>query len=190
LPFSGDVTTVATLVPAARRRVLRGFDATPAALRRTRINDYAVLHFSTHAIVDHDIPEMSRIALSLVDDSGRPVDGYLRPYEISQWKLEGCLVVLAACETAQGKQVMGEGVLGLSSSLLHAGASQLIAAVAAIDDEASARFFDHVYQYMLGSRPVSAARALALARRDIARNPRWSDPYYWAAFELTGRPSL
>ena len=71
-------------MPLARRRVLRGFEATPEKLRQAHVEDYAVLHFSTHAIVDHDIPEMSRIALSLVDHKGHPVDGFVRPYEVAQ----------------------------------------------------------------------------------------------------------
>jgi CHAT domain-containing protein len=188
LVFTDELRTISSLVPAARRRVLRGFEATPASLRSAEPQDYAILHFSTHAIIDHEIPEMSRIALTLVDRGGRMVDGYLRPYELAQWRLDGSLVVLAACETAQGKQVLGEGVVGLASSLLYAGASQLIATVARIDDEASAKFLDHTYRHLLGPHPVTTTRAVTLARRAIAASPRWTDPYYWASFVVIGRP--
>jgi CHAT domain-containing protein len=188
LPYTDDVRTASSLIPSARRRVLGGFDATPATLQAAHLADYAIIHFSTHAVVDHEIPEMSRIALTLVDRNGQPVDGFLRPYELAQWDLDRSLVVLAACETARGKHVLGEGVIGLVSSLLYAGASQLIATVAPIDDEAAAKFFDHVYSRLLGSPSVGAAQAVTSARRAIAASPRWADPYYWATFVVIGGP--
>jgi CHAT domain-containing protein len=190
LPFADELNTITRLLPDSRRRILRGFEATPDALRNARLADYGILHFSTHALIDNEIPEMSRIALSLVDSEGNAANGFLEPYELAQWRLEGSTVALSACETALGKQVLGEGMAGLASSLFYAGAARLIATLAKVDDEASSEFFGEVYSRLLAPQPVRLETALALARRRLSQSPRWADPYYWASFVLMGRPSL
>ena len=76
LPFAGELEEIDALVPPARRRVLRGFDDTLEKLRHMELKDFAVLHFSTHAVIDDHVPELSRIALSLVDRSGRTVTAF------------------------------------------------------------------------------------------------------------------
>lgn len=68
--FTGEVEALKSLVPPARLRILQGFDATPAALQKSKPESFAVLHFSTHAFIDDRIPELSRVALSLVDRAG------------------------------------------------------------------------------------------------------------------------
>ncbi len=187
LPFQEDVEAIRKLVPEARRDVLSGFAVNPSDLGRLRLADYGVLHFSTHALIDDRQPEVSRIALSLIDRAGRPVDGYLRPYQLARWRLDGSVVVLSACETALGKQVSGEGLSGFSSSLFYAGAGQLVLAMDKVDAEASAEFFAETYRHYLSS-PMPMERALTLARRTFAASKEWNDPYYWAPFIVVGRP--
>ena len=187
LPFSGELEIVSSLVPAARRRILTGFDANLETLRRAKPGEFAILHFSTHAEIDDRIPEMSRILLSMVSASGQAVDGVLRPYQFSQLSLNGSTVVLSACKTAAGKQVIGEGLAGFSASLFQAGAAQLVLTLSEVDAEASAEFFRQAYDHLLGSRPVPVERAVTLARRSLASSKRWSDPCYWASYLVMGR---
>jgi CHAT domain-containing protein/tetratricopeptide (TPR) repeat protein len=189
LPFSGELEIVSSLVPAARRRILTGFDANLEVLRRAQPGEFAILHFSTHAEIDDRIPEMSRILLSMVSASGREVDGVLRPYQFSQLSLNGSTVVLSACKTAAGKQVIGEGLAGFSASLFQAGAAQLVLTLSEVDAEASAEFFRQAYGHLLGSRPVPVERAVTLARRSLASSKRWSDPSFWASYLVMGRPA-
>ena len=89
--------------------------------------------------------------LSLVDPSGRPIDGFLRPYRLAQWKLDGSVVVLSACDTALGKQVLGEGLAGFSSSLFSAGAAQLVLTLNQVDAEATSEFLAETYKQVLSS---------------------------------------
>jgi CHAT domain-containing protein len=189
LPFPDDVNAIRALVPEPRRDIFDGFNVTRANLERLRLADYAVVHFSTHALMDDRIPEVSRIALSLVDREGKSMDGYLRSYQLARLRMNGSVVVLSACDTALGKQVLGEGLVGLSSSLFHAGAAQLVLSLAKVDAEPSAQFFAEVYRELWGGRHVSMERALTRARVKMAQSPRWSDPYYWAAFVVLGRPA-
>jgi len=97
-------------------------------------------------------------------------------------------VVLSACDTALGKQVLGEGLMGFSSSLLYAGGSQLVLALTKIDAEASSQFLSDVYRYYLPGNN-SMEHSITLARRTMAHSGRFSDPYYWASFVVIGRPT-
>lgn len=188
LPFNGEVDLIEAMVPPARRRILRSFDASRAMLARIHLEDYAILHFSTHALIDDRIPELSRIVLSLVNKTGCSVDGSLHPYQLGQLHLADSIVVLSACDTALGKQVLGEGMMGFSSSLLQAGASELVLTLTAVDAEASSYFLTDVYRRFLKGT-ISMEHSITLARRTMMHSRRYSDPYYWASFIVIGRPA-
>jgi CHAT domain-containing protein len=168
--------------------LLSGLEANPAALARAGPKSFAVLHFSTHSFIDDRIPELSRIVLSLVDRNGQPVDGNLRPYQISGMQLSGSIVVLSSCETALGKEVPGEGLAGFRQSLFAAGASQLVLTTGNVEAESSSAFFAEVYKEFFGARRVCMDAALTHARRILAASSRWSDPFYWASYAVVGSP--
>jgi CHAT domain-containing protein/tetratricopeptide (TPR) repeat protein len=194
LPFNAEIATVESLVPPSKRRVLRGFDANTDMVRRLALSEYAVLHFSTHALIDDRIPELSRIALTMIERDGLPVDGFLRSYHLGQLHLNGSVLVLSACDTALGKQVLGEGLAGLTMSLFRAGAAQLVLTLTEIDAEGSSAFLQEAYRHLFAARTstepaLSMEHALTLARRNLSRSSRWSDPYYWASFVIYGCPT-
>jgi CHAT domain-containing protein/Tfp pilus assembly protein PilF len=186
LPFNAELAELKSLVPPARIRILQGFDASASELHNINLEDFAVLHFSTHAFIDNQIPELSRVTLSLIDRRGRPVDGYLRPRHFREFRLNRSIVVLSSCETALGKEVMGEGLAGFSDSLFSAGASQLVLSLTQVDAEASAVFFRETYRRFFGPQQAAMESALTHARRVLAHSRRWSDPYYWASFTVIG----
>jgi len=190
LPFRTVLQTISEIVPEPRRRILAGFDANPAELRKLPLKDFGILHFSTHAVIDDQTPELSRIALSMMDRSGRPIDGFLHPHQLADLRLAGSTVVLSGCNTALGKLVMGEGLVGLTGSLFHAGAAQLVLSLTEIDAQSSSQFFSETYRRVFArSRPAGMEHALTLARQALAGSELWSDPYYWATFVVIGRPS-
>ncbi|HLK63075.1 MAG TPA: CHAT domain-containing protein [Bryobacteraceae bacterium] len=187
LPFTAELDTIRKAVPPSRYQILKGFEVSRENVARLRLEEFGVLHFSTHALIDDRIPEISRIALSLVDAAGRPADGFLRPYQLSELRLDGPVVVLSACDTALGKQVLGEGLAGLSSSLFAAGAAQLVLTLTEVDAEASSELLSHVYNRYLTGTTAGIEHSLMLARQAMVSQPRWSDPYYWAGFVVIGR---
>lgn len=189
LPFTGELELASEKVPQSRRKILRGFEATKSTVQALRLADFAVLHFSTHALVDDRIPELSRIALSMVTPQGQPIDGFLRPYDLAALRLNGSTVVLSACRTALGKQVAGEGLLGLTASLFQAGAAQLVLSLSEVDAEASEEFFSRAYAKLFSSQSYNMESALTAARQSLSQSARWSDPFYWASFVVIGRPS-
>jgi len=94
------------------------------------------------------------------------------------------LVVLSACQTALGKAVQGEGLIGLTRGFFFAGAARTVASLWKIDDEASAELMKRFYQAISGGETPAAA--LRVAERALSRQRRWRAPYYWAAYQLQG----
>lgn len=104
-------------------------------------------------------------------------------------RMNGTVVVLSACDTALGKKVLGEGMMGFASSLFSAGASQLVLTVTEVDAQPSSFFLSDAYSHLLGRNRTSMEHALTLARQSFVKSGRWSDPYYWASYVLVGMPT-
>ena len=149
------------------------------------LGQYRVVHFATHGIINNSHPELSGIVLSLVDEKGQPQNGFLRLYDLYNLKLSADLVVLSACQTALGKEIRGEGLVGLTRGFMYAGAPRVIASLWQIDDRASAEFMKRFYEAML-SQKLRPAAALRAAQVSMSHDPRWRGPHYWAAFTLQG----
>ncbi len=146
---------------------------------------YRIVHFATHGILHSEHPELSGIVLSLVDDKGGPVNGFLRLNDVYNMEINADLVVLSACQTALGKEVRGEGLIGLTRGFMYAGSPRVVASLWKVDDVATAELMKIFYQKMLKEkmRPAAALRA---AKIEMMKNKRWRSPYFWAAFELQG----
>ena len=120
-----------------------------------------------------------------MDESGRSQDGFLRVHEIYNLQLPAEVVVLSACQTALGKRIKGEGLVGLTRGFFYAGAERVVASLWQVDDLATAELMRRFYRGMLkeGLRPAAALRA---AQLEMAATRSWSAPYYWAGFVLQG----
>src|SRR5262249_43334416 len=161
------------------------FAAAKSTLSGRDLRKYRILHFATHGSLNTEHPELSGLVFSLVDRDGKAVDGFLRLHEIYDLDLDADLVVLSACRTALGKQVHGEGLIGLTRGFLYAGASRVVSSVWNVDDRASALLMSRFYDEML-VKHLAPAAALRQAQLSLLNEPRWSDPHYWAAFGLQG----
>src|SRR5260370_41915710 len=99
---------------------------------------YRVLHVASHTLLNSHHPELSGIVLSLVDKKGEAQDGFLQARDIFNLKLNADLVVLSACQTALGKEVRGEGLVGLARAFMYAGAPRVLASLWRVPDQATA----------------------------------------------------
>jgi CHAT domain-containing protein len=186
LLFSGEeAKAILSLAPAGDALKALDFAASRATAMSDELGKYRIVHFSTHGLLNNLHPELSGIVLSLVDEHGRPQDGFLRLHDIYNLKLPADLVVLSACQTALGKEISGEGLVGLTRGFIHAGAARVVASLWKVDDRASAELMKNFYREMLKEkqRPAAALRAAQVA---MWRQKRWQSPYYWAAFTLQG----
>ena len=119
-------------------------------------------------------------------------DGHLTAAEILKINLRGTeLVVLSACSTGQGEVRTGEGVYGLQRALTVAGARSTLLSLWKVDDAATALFMERFYRRLKAGEGRAAALAAVQAefRSGELQGPSgqdWSEPYYWAAWQLTG----
>lgn len=186
LRFSrGEASAIVAAAADSKTFEAVGFDASKRTLLDTDLRRYDILHFATHGALDTEHPELSGLVFSLFNREGRTVDGFLRLHEIYNLDLDARLVVLSACKTALGKEVHGEGLIGLTRGFLYAGAAGIVSTVWNIDDRASAQLMSRFYEAMLrdGLRPADALRKAQLS---MLSQPRWRDPHYWAAFGIHG----
>jgi CHAT domain-containing protein len=165
-----------------------GFAASRAAVTDGRLSDYRIVHFATHGIIDNDRPELSGIVLSLMNANGVRQDGFLRLHDIYNLALPVDLVVLSACSTAVGKEVRGEGLVGLVRGFMYAGSHRVLASLWKVDDEATSALMTGFYRGML-ERHLGPAAALRDAQLGLQRTRRWRHPFYWAGFVLQGDAS-
>jgi CHAT domain-containing protein/Tfp pilus assembly protein PilF len=161
------------------------FAASKSAVMSRDLRKYSVLHFATHGSLNTEHPELSGLVFSLFDKSGKSIDGFLRLHEIYNLDLDADLVVLSACRTALGREVHGEGLIGLTRGFMYAGASRVVSSVWNVDDRASALLMSRFYDAMR-VRKLAPAAALREAQLSLMHDPRWSNPHYWAAFALQG----
>jgi CHAT domain-containing protein len=161
------------------------FQASRETAQKRELGQYRVVHFATHGLLDNEHPELSGLVLSLVDQEGKPQDGFLDLEDVYNLTLPVDLVVLSACETGLGKQITGEGLVGLTRGFMYAGASRVVASLWKVDDVATADLMERFYRGMLkeGMRP---AAALWHVQMEMQQQKRWTDPYYWAAFTIQG----
>jgi len=161
------------------------FDANKKKATGDELSQYRMVHFATHALLNNDHPELSGVVLSLVDRQGKGIDGFLRLNEIYNLHLPADLVVLSACQTGLGRQIQGEGLIGLTRGFLYAGAERVVASLWKVDDEATAELMGRFYEKMLKEGQPAPA-ALRQAQIEMSRQKRWSGAYFWAGFEIQG----
>ena len=187
LPFAlREAETIRSLAGGEKPvLVASGIDASRDLVRSGGLRDYRILHFATHGFYNDLHPELSALALSAVDPSGRPVDDQLRAYEISSLDFRADLVVLSACRTGFSGETGGEGLAGLTHGFLQAGVPRLIVSLWDVDDRATSELMKHFYTGLLRQK-LSPAAALRQAQISLLREQRWRAPYHWAGFLLQG----
>ena len=186
LPSSSrEANAIAAL--AGRDNTLRavGFDAQRKLVLSPTLGQYRVVHFATHGLLNSRRPELSGLVLSFVDAEGQPQDGFVGLTDILNLQLNADLVVLSACRTALGRDVKGEGIIGLTRGFMSAGVPRVVSTLWDVQDESTVHLMTHFYRGVLkqGQSPSAALRA---AQRAMLADPRWAEPYYWAAFTLQG----
>jgi len=162
-----------------------GFEASRAAATSGQLSQYRYLHFATHGYLDTEHPSLSALVLSQIDEKRQPRDGFLRVNDIYNARLSAELVVLSACQTGLGKEVRGEGLMGLTRAFLYAGAPRVVVSLWNVNDRATAGLMTGLYRGMLrgGKRPSAALRD---AQLEMRKQKQWESPYYWAAFVQHG----
>ena len=169
-------------------RVALRHDATKDLITSGELDGYRAVHIATHGYFDSDHPQLSWLAFSQVDPKGQPLNGYLRLQDLYSLRMQSDLVVLSGCETGLGRDLRGEGLVGLTHGFFHAGASQVVASLWPVRDKASAELMQRFYRAMIRDhlRPAAALRAAQIEMLNHPDKRIWKDPYFWAAFVVQG----
>ena len=180
-----EADAIVAVAPRGTTMLAKGFDANRETAMSPRIGEYQIVHFATHGILDSENPELSGILLTRLDQNGVERNGLMALHDIYTLDLSAELTVLSACQTASGKDIKGEGVVGLTHSFMSAGSKSVVASLWKVDDQATAALMSDFYQSMLqqGMSPVAALRA---AKLKMMEEKRWQAPYYWAGFVFQG----
>lgn len=188
LPYSRlEAVKIASLTAENRRLLALDFRANRSLVVGEALSPYRYIHFATHGLLNSQSPELSGLVLSLVNDQGESQLGVLRLGDIYKLKLSADLVVLSACRTGLGREIRGEGVMGLTRGFMHAGVPRVIASLWSVDDAATAELMARFYRELLVGEKSPAA-ALRAAQVSMWKGKQWQSPYFWAAFTLQGEP--
>ncbi|MEO0538261.1 MAG: tetratricopeptide repeat protein [Cyanobacteria bacterium P01_A01_bin.123] len=170
----GDFLNVSPLI---------GNQATEATVKQ-QLPTAPLIHLATHGLLEYGDPQSSGVldlpgAVALTPGSGE--DGLLTAAEILDMDLQAELAILSACDTGLGR-ITGDGVVGLSRSLMAAGVPSVIVSLWAVPDAPTAELMTEFYrQLQQGQTKVQALRQAMLSTMQ-----QYPDPVNWAAFTLTG----
>src|SRR5262249_40475039 len=130
LPLSRrEAEQIVALASKSEARLALDFDANLSTAKAPEMGQYRILHFATHALFNDETPELSGLVLSLVNEKGEPKNGFLSLPEVFNLNLAADLVVLSACQTGLGKDIRGEGLVGLTRGFMYAGAPRIVASL-------------------------------------------------------------
>jgi CHAT domain-containing protein/tetratricopeptide (TPR) repeat protein len=174
-----------SLVAPADRKEALDFNASRATATGGELEQYRYVHLATHGYVDSARPELSGVLLSMFDERGQPQDGFMRAREVFNLKLRADLVVLSACRTGLGKELLGEGLVGLTRGFMYAGSPRVVSSLWSVSDAATAELMTDFYTRMIRHQ-LRPAEALRQAQIAMWRRRERSAPFYWAAFTLQG----
>lgn len=169
---------------------LLGPKATEEGLRRALASRgrWRAVHLACHGLIDPDRPTLSSLALTRAGDD----DGFLTALEVLRTPFSADLAVLSACETAKGKVVTGEGIVGLTRAFMFAGSPRVICSLWKVDDEATSALMMKFYELWnpkAGAQGLNSADALRQAQDFVRSHEKWKHPYFWAAWVLWGLPT-
>ncbi|TAE58240.1 MAG: CHAT domain-containing protein [Nostocales cyanobacterium] len=186
LPFTRkEAEKILKLVPEKQTLQAFDFDADYNFATSSELNQYRIIHFATHGIVNSQQPQLSGLVLSLFDQKGKTKKGFLRLHDIFNLNLSADLVVLSACQTGLGKEVAGEGLIGLTRGFMYAGSPRVIMSLWNVSDQGTSVLMGKFYEKMLqgGLKPAAALRE---AQIEMLNERGFSKPDYWASFTLQG----
>ncbi len=182
---SAEADAIYATAPRGTTMIVKGFSANRETAMSSHIGEYQILHFATHGFLDSEHPELSGIVLTMVDPKGVQQNGVMPLHDIYSLNLSAEVTVLSACQTALGKDISGEGLIGLTHSFMSAGSRSVVASLWKVEDRATAHLMRGFYESML-QQGLSTGAALRAAKLQMIKQKEWRQPFFWAGFVLQG----
>ena len=186
LPYTRQEAEAILRLAASQETLVRlGPDAHRDLVTSGTLGRYRIVHFATHGVLHPVLPERSGIVLSRYDETGKPREGFLAAPDVAGLDLPAELVVLSACQTGLGREMRGEGLVGLTQAFFRAGARRVVVSHWNVQDQATAELMARFYRGLLAERLPPGA-ALRAAQLGLRAETKWKSPYFWAGFSLHG----
>jgi CHAT domain-containing protein len=186
-----ELKSVARQLGVPESEIHLGKNASEAAVKQAKLDQFRIVYFATHGLVAGDIKSLAEpaLALTLPATATEQDDGLLTASEVAQLKLNADWVVLSACNTAAGDKPGAEALSGLARAFFYAGARALLVSHWPVGSEAAARLTTATFD-KLKSNP-GIGRSEALRRAMVAMVEDTSDewnayPAFWAPFVVVG----
>ena len=179
LPATGEEVKALNVIYSPNANIFLGSNATESNFNN-QSTKFGIIHLATHSLVNEALPLFSSIAFS--KENGE--DGFLEAREIIQMELNAQLVILSACKTAFGKQIAGEGMLGLTRAFFTAGIPSVVASLWQVEDNATKVLMVEFHKRLKeGNTPDLALKG---AQIYMIKNSGYTDPVFWSPFILVG----
>jgi CHAT domain-containing protein/Tfp pilus assembly protein PilF len=177
----GSEAEAKAIAPILKTQALIGAAATKSAVMK-QMPQAGIIHLATHGLLDTIAGEVPGAIALAPDRPNQLNDGLLSASEIFDLKLNAHLAVLSACSTGKG-DITGDGVIGLSRSLIAAGVPSIVVSLWDVDDKSTSFFMQAFYRNL---QTMDKAQALRQAMLSTMRQKNYQSPYHWAAFTLIG----
>lgn len=185
LPFTGNEAKAIELIfGPASTRLLTGSSVSLQGLQSFDWNQFSIGHFAMHADLNPRYAELTGLAGRSTGSARGTSDSMLWYGDICRLRMRLDMVVLSACDSALGEAVPGEGFVGLTQAFFAAGAQRVLGTLWPVDDQATSEWMRHFYLALKSTH--SPAKALQRAQSEMAADPEWKAPYFWAGFVLAG----
>jgi CHAT domain-containing protein len=182
LEYSGtEIDRISSLFK--KKNVFCRKEASEEKLKNHDLEDYKIIHFATHSIIDERTPDRSSIVFTLDEDPAE--DGFFQMREVYNTRLNSDLVTLSSCQTGLGEFIHGEGIEGINRAFFYAGASSVLMSLWAVNDQASCQLMERFYFHLRSSESIM--NALRKAKLELIESNVLSHPYYWAGFIASGK---
>ena len=183
-----EARQIVHLAPSGAVALRTGFDASPEQVRSLSANSPSILHLATHTVTLAAHPEISGIALSMVNREGKEQDGIFWLKDIYELHLPLSLVVLSGCTTDNLNQDAGEGLNSVARAFFFSGVHSVIGSLWTVDDKVTSQLMETFYRNLLVDHR-RADQALRFAQLKLLADPQTSSPAAWAPFVLEGWPA-
>ena len=180
-PLPGAELEAVKIAELLKTQAITGNKATKTAIVQ-KMSTARIIHFATHGLVD-DFKGFGVVPGAIAFAASGEDNGFLTSEEILDLKLNAELIVLSACDTGKGK-ITGDGVVGLSRSLISAGIPSIVVSLWSIGDDSTSFLMTEFYKNM--EQKLDKGTALRQAMLTTMKHKNYESPYHWAAFTLIG----
>jgi CHAT domain-containing protein len=168
----------------SRTDIYEGMDAKKSVILGKDLTPYRSVVFATHGYFGKDLPGIQEpvLVLTLLDQP-KGQDGFLRMSEVMGLNINCDIAALTACQSGLGRNISGEGTMGMGRAFQYAGAKSVLMSLWSVSESASVNLVEKFFRHLREGK--NKRESLKLAQDEI-RKAGYDHPFFWASFILVG----